>query len=170
LSVPLRHGPQRFVGPVVFICDLADGFEIGVELSLADAERAAIVERICELEARLQRDAVAAARHRAAEWATLRPRLERIPSLKALVSAALPPVDPIPLSCAARARDGQRSPRGHRDDAAPGRGRHGERHRALTATCAESRDVPCRAMTSGKPVPGPGRFMDNAGPCFRPDC
>lgn len=88
--MPLRQGPQRFVGPVVFICDLADGFEIGVELSLADAERAAIVERICELEARLQRDAVAAARHRAAEWATLRPRLERIPSLKALVSAALP--------------------------------------------------------------------------------
>ena len=88
LAIPLRQGPQRFVGPVVFIHELADGFEIGVELSLADAERAAIVERICELEARLHHDAAAPARRRAREWAALRPRLERIPSLKNLLFAA----------------------------------------------------------------------------------
>lgn len=88
LAIPLRQGLQRFVGPVVFIHELADGFEIGVELALADAERAAVVERICELEARLHLDDGAAAHRRAREWAALRPRLERIPSLKNLLFAA----------------------------------------------------------------------------------
>ncbi len=88
LEIPLRQGPQRFVGPVVFIRELADGFEIGVELSLADAERVAIVERICELDARLRQDDRAAARRRAQEWAALRPRLERIPALQNLLFAA----------------------------------------------------------------------------------
>lgn len=88
LAIPLRHGQQHFVGPVVFIRELADGFEIGVEVALADAERAAIVARICELEARLQLDDGNAAHRRAREWAALRPRLERIPSLKNLLFAA----------------------------------------------------------------------------------
>lgn len=88
LEIPLRQGPQRFIGPVVCIRELADGFAIDVELSLADAERAAIVERICELETRLRADDGATAHRRAREWAALRPRLERIPSLRQLLSAA----------------------------------------------------------------------------------
>lgn len=72
----------------MFIHELHDGFEIGVELTLAQAERAAIVARICELEARLRGGEDVAGERRAREWAALRPRLERIPSLRRLLLAA----------------------------------------------------------------------------------
>jgi hypothetical protein len=58
LSVPLRHGPQRFSGEVVLVRSAAGGYEIGVWLqSTADAARARLVEHICGLEYRLKQHA-----------------------------------------------------------------------------------------------------------------
>jgi hypothetical protein len=91
LEIPLRRGSERFAGTVVLIRELSDGFEIGVALAPGDSERAALVVRICELEFRLRMNEparAAEARRRAAEWATLKPRLEKIPSLQPLLFLA----------------------------------------------------------------------------------
>ena len=91
LAIPLRRGVERFVGTVVLIRELSDGFDIGVALTAVDTERAALVERLCELESRLRTNdpaREAAARRRAAEWASLKPRLEKIPSLQPLLFLA----------------------------------------------------------------------------------
>lgn len=89
LDIALRQGPQRFVGTVVLIRELADGFDIGVALDAADVERATLVQRICALESRLRGPArEAELRRRAQEWAALRPRLERIPALQSLLFLA----------------------------------------------------------------------------------
>lgn len=93
LEIPLRRGVERFHGTVVLIRELHDGFDIGVALTSADTERAEIVERICTLEARLRaardpsRD-IELKQRRAEEWAALKPRLARIPSLQPLLYLA----------------------------------------------------------------------------------
>ena len=86
VEIPLRQGPQRFAGQVILIRELADCFEIGMALAATDTERATIVQRICALETRLRGPArEAEERRRAREWALLRPRLERVPSLRNLL-------------------------------------------------------------------------------------
>ena len=64
LTIPLRHGSQRFTATVVLVREQAHGFEIGVWLQcLEDCARIRVVEEICRLEARLlQRRGAAASR------------------------------------------------------------------------------------------------------------
>lgn len=55
LEIPLRGRVQRFSATVVLVRECSDGFEIGLWFtSPGDAERARLVERICQAECSLE--------------------------------------------------------------------------------------------------------------------
>jgi hypothetical protein len=87
LDIPLRSGTAVLRGNVTRIRQSGQHWETSISVAPEALARAALLARICELEARLHSAQplvrVVEARRRVDDWQRLRPRLARIPALYA---------------------------------------------------------------------------------------